>query len=169
MVRRRVRRGKAGHSRRRVRNTFRTVVTWALVGLAGVFLCRILVRPVVLDRQEVAEIRRLSREVAVAEEQNKALRRRVRVLNTPKGVEVEARRLGWVRDGEVLIQTSGMPALEPAKDPAAPPATPSLSAAQAQGGFLRRTYNLASRALANVRGRPSKGTPARPLEPAQRP
>jgi cell division protein FtsB len=128
---------------------------------ALVWLTCAALRPYLLDREEVAAIRRLSAEVAAVEAQNDALRRRIAVLKTPKGIEVEARRLGWVQPGEILIQTSEEPPPPPAPDPETA-GKPPLGAVQAarEGGFLRQTLERLSRALRHER--PVESRPGKP-------
>ncbi|HHX38384.1 MAG TPA: hypothetical protein GX715_00330 [Armatimonadetes bacterium] len=128
---------------------------------ALVWLTCAALRPYLLDREEVAAIRRLSAEVAAVEAQNDALRRRIAVLKTPKGIEVEARRLGWVQPGEILIQTSEEPPPPPASDPETADKPP-LGAVQAarEGGFLRQTLERLSRALRHER--PVESRPGKP-------
>jgi len=120
---------------------------------ALVWAACVALKPVLLNHDEVADIRRLSAEVTLAEQGNEALRRRIRTLQTPKGIEVEARRLSWVQPGEILIQTSETPPPPPAKDPEAARKTPPLGAVRRESGFFRRAYDLASRALRGGRQR----------------
>lgn len=114
------------------------------------WMCSVVLRPFFLDRQEVREIRRLSAQVADTEKGNAALRDRIGVLNSQKGIEVEARRLGWVRPGEILIQTSSIP--RPVKNVTADAddSAPALGAVRAQGGVLRRALDETARALAGL-------------------
>ena len=139
LIRRRARRAGNPRMRRLWRLTKRLFQCLAAAA-ALVWLTCAALRPYLLDREQVAAIRRLSAEVAVVEAQNEALRRRIAVLKTPKGIEVEARRLGWVQPGEILIQTSEEPPPPPAPDPEMADKPP-LGAVQAapEGGFLRHT------------------------------
>ncbi|MBI3945750.1 MAG: hypothetical protein HY321_07515 [Armatimonadetes bacterium] len=146
LVPQRKRRRGGGRARRHLGGTLkRLCVTAAAVLLAGWLLMAAL-RPFLMDYQEVAELRKLEVKLAQAEVENEALRRRIGVLNTPKGIEVEARRLGWVRHGEILIQTSETPPSPP------PAATPPLNAVRSREGLVNRAHRLASRTLARLRG-----------------
>lgn len=114
-----------------------------LLGLAGAWA----IQPFILAHQETRQIRALQAEVAALEAKNEALRRRARILNTPKGIEVEARRLGWVRPGEVLIQTSNTPPPPAADVPSQLPDAPPLGAVRQEVGVLRRILQSVDGAL----------------------
>lgn len=140
------RRGRGGTTR--LWQLGKRILLYLAAAAALVWLTCAALRPYLLDRDEVAEIRRLSAEVAAAEAENEALRRRIGVLRTPKGVEVEARRHGWVQPGEVLIQTSETPPPPPAKVPETA-ATPPLGAVrpQPETGILGQAIERLSRAV----------------------
>lgn len=138
----------------------RAVLCVAAVLLLG-YLGVVALRPFLLDREARAEVRRLKAAVAAAEAANEALRQRIPLLKTEKGIEVEARRHGWVRPGEVLIQTS-----EPPPPPSPPPAkagkpqpTPALGAVGSGEGLLHRFLDWLAEVL-GCRHRPAP-VPAR--------
>ena len=142
LVRKRVR-CRSALRRRVLRAVFLCVAAAAALCWVGMAV----LRPFLLTRQELAQVRHLRQDVAAAQAQNEALRRRARILNTPKGIEVEARRLGWVRPGEILIQTSGTPPRLPAAAPKPRKGPPPLGAVQGPKGFLARTIEKAGAVL----------------------
>jgi cell division protein FtsB len=119
------------------------VIVLALLGVAGAWA----IQPFLLAHQETRQIRALQAEVAALEAKNEVLRRRARILNTPRGIEIEARRLGWVRPGEVLIQTSNTPPPPAADAPSQLPDAPPLGAVRQEAGALRRALQSVGGAL----------------------
>ncbi|MGO8670972.1 MAG: FtsB family cell division protein [Capsulimonadaceae bacterium] len=56
-----------------------------------------------------AELAQTDRQIAEADAENDAYRRRLAYLNTPAGITAEARKLGYVKPGEVAIVVEGTP------------------------------------------------------------
>lgn len=61
------------------------------------------VRPFMVARRMQEEYVQSQRRVAALKQETQALRRSVESMETPEGLESEARRGGWVRPGEVPI------------------------------------------------------------------
>lgn len=80
-------------------------------------------RPYVISYGESKESTEIQQQIDAATSENKALREQIAFLSTNKGKEIEARKLGWVKPGEVslLIQPkAGVPEndfITPPKDP----------------------------------------------------
>lgn len=129
--------------RRPLRTLWRFGMRAAIASLTGCVMLAI-ARPFVLAYQTKAELGRLQAMEAELEVQNAALRQRIHFLNTPTGIEIEARRLGWVRPGEIPIQILP-PATSPPKETSQPNVQP------APQNLLVRAYHLACRALKPLR------------------
>lgn len=69
-------------------------------------------RPYLITYNEAREIEQIKRQIAEAEAENKALREDIAYLQTKRGKEVEARKLGWVKKGEIAV------IVEPTDEPA---------------------------------------------------
>lgn len=145
MMLRRRRQSKGGRLGRRLAVLGRRAAFCALMILFVTWAWKVISKPVVLARREAAAIRKLDVDVKATETQNEALRRRLHFLNTPKGIEVEARRAGWVRPGEIALQPTGGPLPDPAPDPAPTSATPPLGAVRNAGGLFGQRPGLPSR------------------------
>jgi len=81
------------------------VVALSLIGLAagvGAALGKV-AKPYLIGRTEGAEIAQIKQEIAQQERRRGELMDDMRYLRTPAGMEVEARRLGWVKEGEVSV------------------------------------------------------------------
>lgn len=88
----------------------RNVLT--LLGMCAVLLFIIMVthkaiRPYLISYGESREIANISREVAAAEKENKALKKDITYLTDKKtknkAMTAEARKLGWVKNGETAV------------------------------------------------------------------
>ncbi|MFA6665254.1 MAG: septum formation initiator family protein [Armatimonadota bacterium] len=95
---------------------FRRIVSKLLViclvaGGGYMFLDK-LSRPYRISHGEAKEIAETKRQIKAEEEQNRALKQNIEFLKTDSGREVEARRLGWVKPGEVAIVVE-QPSLHP--------------------------------------------------------
>ncbi len=73
------------------------------VCLAMVWLGAVVRRPYLIAAKMEAENRRDERRVMELKLLNQSLRKDVQALDTPAGMEREARRLGYVREGEALL------------------------------------------------------------------
>jgi hypothetical protein len=71
---------------------------------ASIRLGAIALDPIVATYRSSSEIRALRAEYAGAREANERLRRQIDFLRSRSGVEEEARRLGWVRAGELPLR-----------------------------------------------------------------
>jgi len=60
-------------------------------------------RPYLISHAESKEISEINRQIAEANAENRALKKEIAYLSTPEGKEAEARKLGWVKAGEVAI------------------------------------------------------------------
>lgn len=74
----------------------------ALVGWAGRKPWEMMVR-------ERAHLQRLQQENAELDRSNRELAAKKRRLETPGGVEAEARHQGWVKPGETIVNLDGQP------------------------------------------------------------
>jgi len=82
---------------------FKTLIAGVVIGIAGVtliyggwrFFC-----PYAEGWQTRAEVARLEQRVKQLREQNQRLQQQARLLATPEGVKIEARRLGLLKPGE---------------------------------------------------------------------
>lgn len=149
LVRRRVRRKRRAGWLRLLRTLQRTAFCCVAVS-ALVYLVAVALRPVLLDQEERDQVRHLSAAVAAAKAHNANLKRQIQLLKTPQGIEVEARRLGWVRPGEILIQTSETTPKPPAKLSERGP-TPPLGAVRQGPGWLSRSLRWVRERLEPLR------------------
>ena len=60
-------------------------------------------RPYLISYGESREIAQVKKEIAEAQAENNTLKRDINYLSTLKGKEAEARKLGWVKEGEVAL------------------------------------------------------------------
>ncbi|MBW3624881.1 MAG: septum formation initiator family protein [Armatimonadetes bacterium] len=73
------------------------------LGIAGLFLAQAF-EPYTMRHRQKQETRQLLDELADAREQNKSLNRQIRMLRSGAGLDLEARRLGYIRKGEIPLQ-----------------------------------------------------------------
>jgi cell division protein FtsB len=57
--------------------------------------------------KESKEVNRLEKEIEKLKKENREMERRIKELKEGKGWEEEARKQGWVREGEILIRIEG--------------------------------------------------------------
>lgn len=60
-------------------------------------------KPYVISYGESKEVRDIRKQIAVATADNQQLKRDISYLGTAQGKEAEARKLGWVKKGEVAL------------------------------------------------------------------
>ena len=60
-------------------------------------------RPYLISYNESKERSDIQQQIAQAKAENRALERDIIHLGTPEGKEAEARKLGWVKQGEVAV------------------------------------------------------------------
>jgi cell division protein FtsB len=82
-----------------------------LLAALGLRLAAIAVQPIAAAYRSSRDIQVLEKEYAAVRQRNEWLQNRVRYLNTPAGIEEEARRQGWVRAGEVRLRIVPLEAL----------------------------------------------------------
>lgn len=108
---RRVQRRIPPRRRRPRRNVFKSYVlpllkmaaiVAAVVLLGSVVLAKI-ARPFQLWSREDREVQRIASELDTLKKQNADLQRRIKYLGTPQGIAQAARRLGWVKPGEITL------------------------------------------------------------------
>jgi len=75
----------------------------AMVVVVTYGVLRKTLRPVLLCWRERAEVHKLDDQLKRAEREHRALLERRRYLRSPEGAEIEARKLGYVRPGEISI------------------------------------------------------------------
>ncbi len=74
-----------------------------LACLAMVWLGTVVRRPYLIASKMEAENRLDERRMTDLKKQNVELRKQIQALDTPQGMEREARRLGYVKQGEALL------------------------------------------------------------------
>lgn len=92
--------------RRRRRSAFRQMMLVAVVAvvcLTGFAVVRKTFRPVGLYLRERAELRKSEAALRDMREDNKNLQVKKKYLESPTGAQAEARKLGYVRAGEIPI------------------------------------------------------------------
>jgi cell division protein FtsB len=110
---------KAGRPGKFKKVASRLLIICLVVGSIYMFLDK-LSRPYRISHGEVRAIAEVKNEIKAEEAQNRALKKNIEFLKTDKGREVEARRLGWVKPGEVAIvveQPSPHPKIVEIKEP----------------------------------------------------
>ena len=97
--------------RRPKRSVWRKTV-WPMVKLSlvavvavvlGVMVGSKILRPFQLCSRESRETGQLKSELATLEKQNAVLERQIAFLKTPRGSAEAARKLGWVKPGEITL------------------------------------------------------------------
>jgi len=115
----------AGPKRRRSRrpNYRRTIVTVLTIAgillVAGAVIGKV-VKPWVVGHTEGREIAQINRQIAHEEALRIDLNKQIEYVRTPAGMESEARKLGWVKEGEVAVvvdDTKKSPTPEKASEP----------------------------------------------------
>lgn len=76
---------------------------FALVGFIAKAMIVKAVRPWWIDHNEKKESVQLQQQIDKAKAENRAIKRDIAYLDTPEGKIAEARRLGWVKQGEVAV------------------------------------------------------------------
>lgn len=61
------------------------------------------VKPYLIYHNEKKEIAEIQKQIALEKAENARLKRELRNLDTPLGKEVEARKQGWVKPGEIAV------------------------------------------------------------------
>lgn len=62
-----------------------------------------LTKPYLISHGESKQIEEIEKQIAELEADNKKLREEIDYIKSPRGIEIEARKLGWVKEGEVAI------------------------------------------------------------------
>ena len=96
------RRGR--HQSRAARRLAAAIIIAAVAAALLARMASAAVRPLVVAFQAGQEVKRLRVQVASQRERHERLLQEIAYLKTPAGIEEEARRQGWVRDGETAIQ-----------------------------------------------------------------
>lgn len=91
------------NSRIVIRRVMKNIFVCALICTVGWWVVGKVARPIILLRDQLRESRRLSAELESLKAKNKELRRRLKYLKTSRGAADEARKLGYVKPGEVLL------------------------------------------------------------------
>lgn len=99
-------------SRRRPRRSVWRKTVWpllkygtiiAIMVMAGSMVANKIARPFKLYNQESHETQRLANELQSLKKENISLARRIKYLQTQEGAAQAARRLGWVKPGEITL------------------------------------------------------------------
>ena len=81
----------------------RVLILVGIAGVVGMALAGKIVRPFQLCSAEGREERRIAREIETLSKENAALERQIDYLKTPRGVAEAARKLGYVKPGEIML------------------------------------------------------------------
>ncbi len=84
----------------------RVLAAACIIGIIGVAVFLIiskLSRPYMIGYSESKEIIETKQQISNAESENKSMHSDIQYLQTDRGKEAEARRLGWVKPGEIAI------------------------------------------------------------------
>ena len=60
-------------------------------------------KPYLISHSESKQIEVIEKNINTLDAENESLRKEIKYLKSQRGVEVEARKLGWVKDGEVAV------------------------------------------------------------------
>lgn len=88
----------------------------AAAGLAGTLVTGKIARPFQLRGAEGREKQRIASRLEALKKENAALERRISHLKTPQGIADAARKLGYVRPGEITLvipEEGPIPAVHP--------------------------------------------------------
>lgn len=81
----------------------KTGILVLIVVIVSAAIINKIARPFKLWNREDREVRQVAAELSALRKENVELERRLRYLKTPEGVAQAARRLGWVKPGEVSL------------------------------------------------------------------
>ena len=100
-TRRRPRRKRARSPR------FLSILLALVILVVGVYCAKVVIakitRPYLISYGESREISELKRQIATSTTENRQLKKDITDVGTPQGKDAEARKLGWVKKGEVAI------------------------------------------------------------------
>jgi len=98
--------GRPRRRRSRLARGFRVLLALAVVA-CGVALVGAIIakgaKPYLISHGEAKEIGQVKQQIAQAEAESRALKKKIGYLQTPQGKEAEARKLGWVKEGEIAV------------------------------------------------------------------
>ncbi len=97
---------KQGRRRKKKQQLLQIIVfgvVAVVVVLVGFVVIRKVAKPIGLLFAEREQVRQMQKQLADAKQEKKQLLEKKRVIASPSGAEAEARRLGYVRPGEVSI------------------------------------------------------------------
>ena len=92
--------------RRKLVRSLRILLALVAVGCGIVMVGAVIAkgaRPYLISHGEAKEIAQVKRQIAQAESENRVLKKGIGYLRTPRGMEAEARKLGWVKEGEIAV------------------------------------------------------------------
>ena len=81
----------------------RVLILVGVAGAVGTGVAGKIVRPFQLCSAEGREERRIALELQALRKENVALERKIEYVKTPRGVAEAARKLGYVKPGEVML------------------------------------------------------------------
>ena len=81
----------------------RATLAAALLGVSGVIVARA-VEPYTMRYRQTQETRKIRRDLEAAQAQNMELKRQIEMLRSGIGLELEARKLGYIKKGEIPLQ-----------------------------------------------------------------
>ena len=90
----------------KLHKSLRSLLVFTLVALVIFFISTFtagFIKPYLITYNESREIAKIKKQIAEAKAENARLKRELAYLKTPLGKEVEARKQGWVRPGEIAV------------------------------------------------------------------
>ncbi|GEM_PF-2714977 len=98
----------AAPKKRRSKQTRYTRIAVTTLAIAGVLfgvgaVISKAAKPYVVGYSESREITEITQQIAEEEARRRELKSEIRYLQTPAGMEAEARKLGWVKEGEISV------------------------------------------------------------------
>lgn len=134
------RRRKTGRRPRRILGMWaRVTLLAAFIGVLGLAIFGIVtkaIRPYREARTQKGQMSVTREQIAALDAQNADLRRRIAYLKTPEGKTTEARKMGFIKDGEIPIVVEGQAPPAPPSDFSAP-ASPVRPRAHSGSGARR--------------------------------
>lgn len=91
---------------------FKLAVVLTVGFLLGSMALGKIARPFKLYSREDREAQRVASELDAIRKENAELQRRINYLNTPQGIAQAARKLGWVKPGEITLVLPDHPATD---------------------------------------------------------
>ncbi|HUV05380.1 MAG TPA: septum formation initiator family protein [Armatimonadota bacterium] len=98
--------GRPRRRRTKLARSFRVLLALAVAACGLVVAGAIIAkgaRPYLISHGEAKEIAQIKQQIAQSEAEKRALKKNIEYVQTPQGKEAEARKLGWVKEGEIAV------------------------------------------------------------------